>query len=75
PLSPPELSPAFRLGSQSYNDFVGKAAKSRRMPLEDMQRRAQGRVWTGAEAKALGLVDELGGLDKAIEVSSAVANE
>ncbi|CAN0064772.1 unnamed protein product, partial [Ectocarpus sp. 4 AP-2014] len=37
----------------SYNDFVGKAAKSRRMPLEDMQRRAQGRVWTGAEAKEL----------------------
>ncbi|CAN0387226.1 unnamed protein product, partial [Scytosiphon promiscuus] len=35
----------------SYNDFVGKAAKSRRMPLEDMQRRAQGRVWTGAEAQ------------------------
>eukprot|EP00903_Cladosiphon_okamuranus_P015600 g14405.t1 len=52
----------------SYNDFVGKAAASRRMPLEDMQRRAQGRVWTGVEAKALGLVDDLGGLDKAIEV-------
>ncbi|CAN0076799.1 unnamed protein product, partial [Ectocarpus fasciculatus] len=52
----------------SYNDFVGKAAKSRRMPLEDMQRRAQGRVWTGAEAKELGLVDDLGGLDKAIEI-------
>ncbi len=41
------------LGKQSYNDFVGKAAMSRRMPLEDMQRRAQGRVWTGVEAKAL----------------------
>lgn len=38
---------------QSYDDFVGKAARSRRMPLEDMQRRAQGRVWTGVEAKEL----------------------
>lgn len=32
---------------------MGKAAASRRMSLEDMQRRAQGRVWTGVEAKAL----------------------
>lgn len=52
----------------SYEDFVAKAAMSRRMPLEDMKRRAQGRVWTGSQAKALGLVDELGGLDRAVEV-------
>ncbi|CAN0163533.1 unnamed protein product, partial [Discosporangium mesarthrocarpum] len=53
---------------QSYEDFVSKAAASRSMPLPDMHRRAQGRVWMGAQAKELGLVDALGGLDTAVEV-------
>lgn len=52
-FQPAALPVCVWLVSQSYNDFVGKAAASRRMPLEDMQRRAQGRVWTGVEAKAL----------------------
>ncbi|NOZ61872.1 MAG: signal peptide peptidase SppA [Calditrichaeota bacterium] len=54
---------------QSYVDFVTKAAESRGMTFEQMEPIAQGRTWMGEKAKELGLVDELGGLDKAIEVA------
>lgn len=51
-----------------YRAFVTKAATSRKMSYEQMDQLAQGRVWMGSQAKANGLVSELGGLDKAIEV-------
>jgi len=44
-----------------YNDFTQKVAAGRKMPLERVQQVARGRVWTGADAKERGLVDELGG--------------
>ena len=44
------------------------------MSTEAIGKIAEGRVWTGATAKELGLVDELGGLDKAIEIAAAKAN-
>jgi protease-4 len=50
-----------------YGEFVGKVAAARKLKIEDVQEIAQGRVWSGAEAKKLGLVDELGGLDDAIQ--------
>ena len=43
------------------------------MSVEDIQKVAEGRVWTGATAKELGLVDELGGLDKALEIAAQKA--
>jgi protease-4 len=49
-----------------YRQFVDKAARSRRMSSEKLHAVAQGRVWTGRQARHLGLVDELGGLDRAI---------
>ena len=49
-----------------YEDFVGKAAISRSMSPEEMHHVARGRVWTGAQALEIGLVDELGGLAEAI---------
>lgn len=48
-----------------YADFTTKAADGRRMPLDKLEPNARGRVWTGAEAKTLGLVDALGGYDVA----------
>lgn len=52
----------------TYNDFVGKVDKGRKsMDLEAVQRNAQGRVWTGAQALEIGLVDALGGLETAVE--------
>ncbi len=52
-----------------YQDFTTKAAQGRGMTAERMHELAKGRVWTGADAKANGLVDELGGLYKAAEIA------
>jgi protease-4 len=49
-----------------YRKFVTKAADSRRMEFQDLEEKARGRIYTGAQAKALGLVDSLGGFDVAI---------
>ncbi len=51
-----------------YEDFVGKVAAARKKPVSVIEPLAQGRVWLGDQAKANGLVDELGGLDRAIEL-------
>jgi protease IV len=50
-----------------YNDFTSKAALGRDMPVDEIRRIARGRVWSGEDAKRIGLVDELGGLSDAIE--------
>jgi protease IV len=52
-----------------YADFTGKVAAGRRMPPERVHELARGRVWTGADALASGLVDELGGLDRAAAIA------
>ena len=51
----------------TYESFVGKAAEGRQMAYEELEPLARGRIYTGAQAKELGLVDELGGLKTAIE--------
>jgi protease-4 len=43
------------------------------MSVEDIDRIGQGRVWTGSKAKELGLVDEIGDLDKAVEIAAQMA--
>ena len=60
--------------NNGYKLFVERCAEGRDMSVEDIQKIAEGRVWTGATAKELGLVDELGGLDKAIEIASQKAD-
>jgi protease IV len=52
-----------------YRDFTEKVAAGRRMPVERVHELARGRVWTGADAAANGLVDELGGLAAAAEIA------
>jgi protease-4 len=52
-----------------YDGFVQKAAESRGTTPERIHAVAQGRVWTGQQAKAHGLVDELGGLDRAVAIA------
>lgn len=53
----------------TYDTFVEKAAAGRQTTPEKIDAVAQGRVWTGQQAKALGLVDELGGLARALEIA------
>lgn len=52
-----------------YDEFTAKVAEGRDMTREQVHKLARGRVWTGADAKANGLVDELGGLDLAIDLA------
>jgi protease IV len=52
-----------------YADFTGKVAEGRRMPPDRVHELARGRVWTGADALANGLVDELGGMDRAAAIA------
>jgi protease-4 len=56
-----------------YQDFVPKVAKGRKKDEQYIDSVAQGRVWTGAQAKDRSLVDEFGGLDRAIEVAKQLA--
>jgi protease IV len=52
-----------------YDQFVAKVAESRKSTPEKIDAVAQGRVWTGKQAKGIGLVDELGGLDRAVAIA------
>jgi protease-4 len=56
-----------------YNTFIGHVAKGRGMTPEQVDAIAQGRVWTGSDAIEIGLVDEMGGLNQAIELAADLA--
>jgi protease-4 len=56
-----------------YDQFVEKVAQTRHMTPERVDSLGQGRVWTGQQAKQLGLVDALGGLDRAIALAKQSA--
>ncbi|PRY34416.1 protease-4 [Spirosoma oryzae] len=56
-----------------YAQFTSKAAAGRKLPIDSLRAIAGGRVWTGTQGKALGLVDQLGGLDDAIKVAAQSA--
>ena len=53
----------------SYNQFVKAVAEGRKLPVEKVKKFADGRIFTGRQAKELGLVDELGNFDRAVEVA------
>ena len=52
-----------------YDDFVNKVAEGRQKTYDEIHQIAQGRVWTGQQAKELGLIDWLGGLDTALAIA------
>ena len=57
-----------------YDQFIAKVAEGRKLKPSFVEEIAQGRVWSGTEAKKLGLVDEIGGLSEAIKYAGAQAN-
>jgi protease-4 len=67
--SPAELEALGRWLDRIYETFVGKVAEGRGMTRDAVHAVAKGRIWTGADARDRGLVDELGGLDRAIELA------
>lgn len=62
------------INSTYYDHFIPKVARGRNKEVEYVDSVGQGRVWTGAQAKERGLVDEFGGLDRAIEIAKELAN-
>jgi protease-4 len=73
PFSPEERARVLQLMEATYEAFVEKAAAGRRMTPERIDAIGQGRVWTGKQAKDLGLVDELGGLNRALALAKTQA--
>jgi protease-4 len=57
-----------------YVDFTSKVADGRKLPKEKVLEIAKGRIWSGQDAKNLGLVDELGGYDTALKLAKRAAN-
>jgi protease-4 len=73
PLTEAEKAIVQKMVDRTYVDFVNKVAKGRNLRFEQVDSIAEGRVWSGVDAKKIGLVDELGGLDKAIAIAKQKA--
>ncbi|HEX4566369.1 MAG TPA: signal peptide peptidase SppA, partial [Vicinamibacterales bacterium] len=69
PFSPDERARMEAYMQATYDTFVEKAAQGRNTTPEKIDAVGQGRVWTGRQAKQIGLVDELGGLDRAVSLA------
>ncbi len=70
PLNP-ELAKAFQMGVDNvYHEFIRHVSEGRNMDTARADQLAQGRVWSGTDAKQLGLVDQLGGLSDAIKAAA-----
>ncbi len=68
-FTPEERAKMTALVEATYRTFVQKAAAARRVPVEQIEAVARGRVWTGRQARAAGLVDELGGFARALALA------
>lgn len=73
PKSPEELALYQHSVNRIYNLFLSKVAQGRKLPEQRVAQIAQGRVWSGLAAKQIGLIDEIGGLDAAIQYSAKLA--
>jgi len=75
PLSESETEWMQKSIEDIYSTFVGIVAEGRDMTTEAVDDIAQGRVWAGAEALGIGLVDEIGGLDEAVAYTASLAGD
>lgn len=73
PFTAEERALAQRYINNGYELFTQRCADGRKMKQDDIKKIGEGRVWTGVHAKQIGLVDELGGLDQAIEKAKKLA--
>ncbi|MDU1142950.1 signal peptide peptidase SppA [Aeromonas rivipollensis] len=72
---PEHVGQAIQLSVEdTYQRFVGLVGKGRGLSPEEAEKAAEGRVWTGQDAKELGLVDEFGNLDDALKAAAELAN-
>ena len=73
PLSPRVKELWTRNVEDFYKVFVGRVAEGRHMSYDEVHKIARGRVWTGADAVGIGLVDTLGGMDLALRIAAEKA--
>lgn len=74
PFSTEERARVQAQMQSTYDLFVSRVAEGRRLSPAEVDAIGRGRVWTGSQAKAHGLVDELGGLDRAIQIAKTRAH-
>ncbi len=72
-FTPEERERLRRILESGYRAFLARVAESRKKTTDEVHAVAQGRVWSGRDAKELGLVDELGGLKRALEIAKEKA--
>ena len=73
PRTPQELAISQQMVDDIYDDFLNKVSESRNLPKQKVAEIAQGRVWSGIDAKKIGLVDDIGGLNDAIAYAAQTA--
>ncbi len=73
PLSPTAMAMWTKNVEDFYKVFVGRVAEGRHMSFDEVHQIARGRVWTGADAIGIGLVDTLGGLNVAMAIAAEKA--
>ena len=73
PLDAAEMKAMQTMIGEIYNDFTSKVAKGRKMTQTQVDSIGQGRVWSGEDAKQIGLVDELGDLDDCVKAAAQAA--
>lgn len=73
-FEPAERQTLTQLAEEAYLTFLQRAADSQDMSIEEVRELAQGRVWTGQDARDNGLVDETGGMDRALEIAAERAD-
>ena len=73
PMKPVERQFITDIVERIYDDFVSKVAEGRSMTYAEVDSIGQGRVWSGTDALNIGLVDEIGGLNRAVEVAVELA--
>lgn len=73
PKTEQELAIYRQFVEKVYDQFLNKVADSRKLSKQNVAAIAQGRVWSGMEAKKIGLVDEIGGLQDAIQAAAKLA--
>ncbi|KAA0058025.1 serine protease SPPA [Cucumis melo var. makuwa] len=74
PFRPDEAELFAKSAQNAYKQFRDKAAFSRSMTVDEMEKVAQGRVWTGKDAASRGLVDAIGGFSRAVAIAKLKAN-
>lgn len=70
----PEIDAVLQAGvASTYRDFLARVSKSRKMPVERVNALGGGRLWDGGAARQVGLVDQFGGIEEALEWAAAKA--